>query len=219
MCSFPFSQQLFLFSNQSHASTTTTTIQYKGPVTTSIVTRKVQTEHPSWKLNDKRMNKFIKRFMDSHRNVAGADDDQTASFRSSKKGLFGRLSSRKLSSVDDGAAGAAAGAVGVGAAAAAAVAMVASDDTSVPSTTSPKAATATDPVETVESKKSEQQQTPEVAESDSGDATPVPSYPEEDEAVVEKSASSNKEIAYHTDNTVVDASQDCWGLGNQCSIM
>ena len=73
-------------------------------MTTSIVTSKVQAEHPNWKLTDRRVNKFVKRFMDNHKNPAGADDDQTASMYKkggSKRGLFGIFSPSKKNIVTE----------------------------------------------------------------------------------------------------------------------
>lgn len=35
-------------------------------------------EHPNWKVPERRVNKFLKRQMNQHKNPSGADDDQTA---------------------------------------------------------------------------------------------------------------------------------------------
>ena len=35
----------------------------------------IKGEHPTWKLPGRRVNKFVKRYMNEHKNPAGADDD------------------------------------------------------------------------------------------------------------------------------------------------
>ena len=44
----------------------------------SLVTKKLQKEHPEWKLQERRVNKFVRRYTKGHKNPAGADDDATA---------------------------------------------------------------------------------------------------------------------------------------------
>jgi hypothetical protein len=155
-------------------------------VTTSIVTRKLQEEHANWKLTDRRVNKFVKRFMDKHKNPAGADDDQTASMYkkgSSKRGLFGIFSPSKRSNL---------------------VTDPEPIEEETPNPATPKA---------------EAPPTPNDPESPEGaqDSASSPPASSENEQVVQEVAS--KDIAYEQDNSVVDSPQDCWGLGNNCSVM
>lgn len=42
-----------------------------------IVTSMIQKEHTSWKLPERRVNKFVKRYQSQHKNPAGADEDET----------------------------------------------------------------------------------------------------------------------------------------------
>jgi hypothetical protein len=53
--------------------------QYQGPVDVRIVTGMVQKDHPVWKLPERRVNKFVKRYQSQHTNPTGADDDETTS--------------------------------------------------------------------------------------------------------------------------------------------
>jgi hypothetical protein len=148
--------------------------QYEGPVDTSIVTKKLQDKHPKWKLPERRVNKFVKRFMSKHKNPAGADDDQTASMykqTSSKRGFLGIFSPSKRNIL-----------------------------------------VATDPEVIPEQEPAEQ----EIPVPEEKPASPVkeetPPSPEKEVA-----EATSKDIAYETDNSVVDGSQDCWGLS--CSVM
>ncbi|OEU22616.1 hypothetical protein FRACYDRAFT_259146 [Fragilariopsis cylindrus CCMP1102] len=76
---------------------------YAGPVNVSIVTKKIKIEHPNWKLPERRVNKFVKRYMSKEKNPAGADDDASVStnqYKNEKKAsspsrsLFRMFSSR-----------------------------------------------------------------------------------------------------------------------------
>ncbi|KAG7363349.1 hypothetical protein IV203_026709 [Nitzschia inconspicua] len=149
---------------------------YEGPVDTSIITKKLQAEHPLWKLPERRVNKFVKRVMGKHKNPAGADDDQTASMYKqspSKRGFLGIFSpSKRTNLVTDPE--------------------VIQEKESTEA--SPTAAPQEDPVSPVK----EEEETP---------ASP-------EKEIVE---APSKDIAYETDNSVVEGSQDCWGLS--CSIM
>jgi hypothetical protein len=72
--------------------------KYPGPVNVGIVTTKLQKEHPSWKLPERRVNKFVKRYQSKHKNPAGADDDETAAVyksRGSTRNLFRLFSPNK----------------------------------------------------------------------------------------------------------------------------
>jgi len=73
---------------------------YIGPVNVSIVTQNIKTLHPNWKLPERRVNKFVKRYMSKDKNPAGADDDATVIQYKKKKAtspsrsLFRMISSR-----------------------------------------------------------------------------------------------------------------------------
>lgn len=54
-------------------------------------------ENPSWKLPERRVNKFLKRYQNKNKNVAGADDDATEIGDSTKSGSSNRSGFGKLS--------------------------------------------------------------------------------------------------------------------------
>jgi hypothetical protein len=137
-----------------------------------IVTNKIQTAHPDWKLPERRVNKFVKRTMNKHKNPAGADDDQTASMykQRSGRGFFGFLSPTKRTNL---------------------------------LADPPTAQEAVDAAE------------PESSVNEAAPPTPIKEEEGEPEQVIAEVAS--KDIAYETDNDVVESSNDCWGL--QCSVM
>lgn len=83
-------------------------MQYPGPVDVSIVTKKIQKQHPTWKVQERRVNKFVRRHAKGDKNPAGADDDATAAIYgggsgsksgSSARGLFRMFSSRRKNAV------------------------------------------------------------------------------------------------------------------------
>ena len=43
----------------------------------TIISNKIQKEHPGWKLPDRRVKKFVRRHTKGHKNPAGADEDAT----------------------------------------------------------------------------------------------------------------------------------------------
>lgn len=76
--------------------------KYPGPVDVGIVARKLKQEHPAWKLPERRVNKFVKRYQSQHKNPAGADDDETVATAqkvvSSPRNLFRLFSPKSKSS-------------------------------------------------------------------------------------------------------------------------
>jgi hypothetical protein len=74
-------------------------------VNAKVVQQKLATEHPDWKVPERRVNKFLKRHLNSDKNLANADDDATAFSleptsprkRSSIVKPFARLFGRKSS--------------------------------------------------------------------------------------------------------------------------
>jgi hypothetical protein len=153
-------------------------------VDTSIVTKKLQAEHPNWKLLDRRVNKFVKRSMNKHKNPAGADDDQTASMymrSSSKRGIFGIFSPSKRTNLVTEPA------------------VIPDNKETKEVETTTKAVPDEDPASLP---KEENEET----------TSPLPDN--EKDAVEE---TNNKDMAYETDNSVVESSHDCWGLS--CAVM
>jgi hypothetical protein len=56
------------------------------------VQQKLTTEHPNWKIPERRVNKFLKRHLNKHKNPSAADDDDTAM-------IEGRSSTPKTKSI------------------------------------------------------------------------------------------------------------------------
>jgi hypothetical protein len=63
----------------------------------SIITRKIKTDHPNWKLPERRIKKFVKRYMSKDKNPAGADDDASVSTNQYKNEKKAFSPSRSLS--------------------------------------------------------------------------------------------------------------------------
>jgi len=156
---------------------------YEGPVDVKIVSDKLQTDHPNWKLPERRVNKFVKRYMNKHKNPAGADDDQTASMYKKQtsvkgRGLLGFFSPSKRKNL------------------------------------------VSDPV-IAEEQLPESEAAPPTPKAE--DAGKDPASPDGKEADNEPDSEQvtaevpSKDIAYETDNDVVDSHHDCWGLS--CSVM
>ena len=181
--------------------------QYAGPVNVSIVTKKIKIEHPNWKLPERRVNKFVKRYMSKEKNPAGADDDASVStnqYKNEKKAsspsrsLFRMFSSRSkknnlLSPPDDQ--------------------LGSSLDTA------PEAAP-----EPVRKEENAEEETPPVGE-EVAEETYNPNEEEklekeskeEIEQITTEKDNIDKEIAYKTDLDKVDSSYDCCFAS--CSIM
>ena len=181
--------------------------QYAGPVNVSIVTKKIKIEHPNWKLPERRVNKFVKRYMSKEKNPAGADDDASVStnqYKNEKKAsspsrsLFRMFSSRSkknnlLSPPDDQ--------------------LGSSLDTA------PEAAP-----EPVRKEENAEEGTPPVGE-EVAEETYNPNEEEklekeskeEIEQITTEKDNIDKEIAYKTDLDKVDSSYDCCFAS--CSIM
>jgi hypothetical protein len=169
----------------------------------SIVTKKIKAEHPNWKLPERRVNKFVKRYMSKDKNPAGADDDASVStnrYKNEKKAsspsrsLFRMFSSRSkknnlLSPPDQ---------------------LGSSLDTAPP--------------EPVKEGENAEEATPpageEVAEEtynpDEEEKLEKESKEEIEQITTEKDNNIDKEIAYKTDLDKVDSSCDCFA---SCSIM
>lgn len=176
--------------------------EYNGPVNVTYVTQQIKKEHPTWKLPERRVNKFVKRYMSEDKNLAGADDDATAATEYNKtektpsspsklsssarsiRNLFSSKSSKKkgLSSRKFDM-----------------------DTTSeVPS--SPGVETAPEPAAAAAVSEEKELPVEETKEE----------LPSEEPIVAVEKEEPEKEIAYETDNEKVDSSNDCFAL---CSIM
>lgn len=168
-----------------------------GPVDAAAVTKMLKDEHPTWKLTDRRVNKFLKQH--NTKNPAEADDDEATAedgaddvpaktspkkYLSPRKSLkrFFSSKNKKKDTVDD------------------------LDTASVPSEPEkePFVAEEIPPIEKEEDLDSAE----ETAEEEEPSPEPVVSIEEEGKV--------DKEIAYEVDNEKVDSSYDCF---NPCSIM
>jgi hypothetical protein len=170
----------------------------------SIVAKKIKTEHPNWKLPERRVNKFVKRYISKDKNPAGADDDAsvyTNQYKNDKKAsspsrsLFRMFSSRSkkknlLSPPDQ---------------------LESSLDTA------PEAAP--EPVKEEENDEEAPPAGEEVAKEiyKPADEEKLEKEPKEEiEQITTEKDDIDKEIAYETDHDKVDSSNDCFA---SCSIM
>lgn len=50
---------------------------YTGPINVSLITGEIKNKYPDWKLTQRRVSKFMKRYMRGDKDINGADDDST----------------------------------------------------------------------------------------------------------------------------------------------